>query len=212
LTTELHFFNPYGSIRFTANRLPHWQQEGAVYFVTFRLADAVPRRLRTQWESERKAWLRVHPEPWTAETECEYHVRFSGAMERWLDAGHGSCVLRRHDCAAFVAEALRHFDGERVVQLAWIVMPNHVHTVFVQNAAWPLEKIILSWKGFTARRINALLSRTGGFWQRDYFDRLVRDGKHFANCVRYIRKNPAKAHLRDGEYILYESKLTRSIE
>jgi hypothetical protein len=40
--------------------------------------------------------------------------------------------------------------------------------VFVQNVAWPLEKIILSWKGFTARRINALLGRTGGFWQRDY--------------------------------------------
>jgi hypothetical protein len=48
------FFNPYADIRFTANRLPHWQQEGAVYFVTFRLDDAVPNRLRTQWESERE--------------------------------------------------------------------------------------------------------------------------------------------------------------
>jgi hypothetical protein len=35
---ELRFFNPYVDIRFTANRLPHWQQEGAVYFITFRLA------------------------------------------------------------------------------------------------------------------------------------------------------------------------------
>jgi len=24
--TELRFFNPYADIRFTANRLPHWQQ------------------------------------------------------------------------------------------------------------------------------------------------------------------------------------------
>ena len=53
--THLRFFNPYADIRFTANRLPHWQQEGAVYFVTFRLADAVPHNLRTQWESEREA-------------------------------------------------------------------------------------------------------------------------------------------------------------
>ena len=52
---ELRFFNPYADIRFTANRLPHWQQVGAVYFVTFRLADAVPQHLRTQWESEREA-------------------------------------------------------------------------------------------------------------------------------------------------------------
>ena len=61
LMGDLRFFNPYANIRFTANRLPHWQQEGAVYFVTFRLADAVPHRLRTEFESEREAWLRVHP-------------------------------------------------------------------------------------------------------------------------------------------------------
>src|SRR5438128_1329877 len=56
---ELRFFNPYGEIRHTANRLPHWQQEGPVYFVTFRLADAVPDHLRARWESEREAWLRT---------------------------------------------------------------------------------------------------------------------------------------------------------
>jgi putative transposase len=48
--------------------------------------------------------------------------------------------------------------------------------------------------------------------QRDYFDRLVRDEKHFANCVRYIRRNPAKARLHSGEYILCESELARNIE
>jgi hypothetical protein len=84
---ELRFFNPYADIRFTANRLPHWQQVGAVYFVTFRLADAVPHQLRTQWQSEREAWLRVHPQPWNGEVELKYHERFSGAIERWLDAG-----------------------------------------------------------------------------------------------------------------------------
>jgi hypothetical protein len=38
--SELHFFNPYADIRHTEIRLPHWQQSGAVYFVTFRLADS----------------------------------------------------------------------------------------------------------------------------------------------------------------------------
>ena len=137
---DLQFFNPYEDIRFTANRLQHWQQKGAIYFVTFRLADAVPQHLRTQWESDREAWLRFHRPPWDAETEREYHERFSGAMERWLDVGHGSCVLRRHDCATIVAEVLRHFDGDRVSQIAWVVMPNHVHAVFVLNRAWSLEK------------------------------------------------------------------------
>jgi REP-associated tyrosine transposase len=106
-TADFQFFNPYDDIRFTANRLPHWQQKGAVYFVRFRLTDAVPRHLPEQWESDREAWLRFHPPLWDAEIEREYHERFSRAIERWLDAGHGSCVLRRHECAAVVAEALR---------------------------------------------------------------------------------------------------------
>src|SRR6478672_3299152 len=192
---ELRFFNPYGEIRQTENRLPHWQQQGAVYFTTFRLADAVPVHLRIQWQSERDIWLRYHPEPWTAEIEREYHQRFSGEIERWLDAGHGACFLRRPDCAKVVAETLRHFEGERVVMISFVVMPNHVHALFVQNPGWPLEKLIRSWKGFTARQINKLCKRSGNFWQRDYFDRLVRDETHFANCVRYLRRNPEKARL-----------------
>lgn len=208
---QLQFFNPYAEIRFTANRLPHWQQQGAVYFVTLRLPDAVPHNLRTRWESERAAWLRVHPQSWSAEVEREYHERFSGAIERWLDAGYGSCILRRQDCAGIVAEAVRHFDGDRIAQIAWVVMPNHVHAVFVLNSAWLLEKVILSWKGFTARQINALIGRTGGVWQRDYFDRLVRNSQHLANCIRYIRRNPQKACLHGGEFVLYESELAKGI-
>jgi REP element-mobilizing transposase RayT len=209
---ELQFFNPYEDIRFTANRLPHWQQNGAVCFVTFRLADAVPHDLRTQWESEREAWLRVHSQPWSAAAEREYHARFSGAIEHWLDAGHGSCILRRHDCAAVVSKALHHFDGKRIGQIAWVVMPNHVHALFVLNSAWLLESIILSWKGFTARQTNPLIGRTGRVWQRDYFDRLVRNAKHLANCIRYIRRNPQKARLHEGEFVLYESELAKGIQ
>jgi REP element-mobilizing transposase RayT len=86
-----------------------------------------------------------------------------------------------------VVEALRHFDGERIAQIAWVVMPNHVDAVFVLNSASLLENIILRWKGFTARKINA-------------------------NCIRYIRRNPEKARLRNGEFILYESEFAKNIE
>lgn len=209
---ELQFFNPYAEIRYTANRLPHWQQQGAVYFVTFRLADAVPRQLREQWEEERATWLRFHPEPWTTETEQEYHKRFSGALERWLDAGHGSCVLRRNDCSKLVAETLLHFDGQRLALISFVIMPNHVHAIFVQSPEHPLEKLIRSWKTFSARRINSLLGHSGNLWQRDYFDRLVRDETHLANCVRYVRHNPLKACLAKNEYILYESELAKRID
>jgi REP element-mobilizing transposase RayT len=191
--SELRFFNPYADVHQTENRLPHWQQKGAVYFITFRLADAVPTRLLKQWQDDRDAWLRFHPEPWSEEIEREYHQRFSGEIERWLDAGHGSCLLRRPECAQIVAETVRHFEDQRVVMISFAVMPNHVHALFVQNPEWPLEKLTQSWKRFAARQINKLLDRFGNLWQRDYFDRLVRDEEPFANCVRYIRRNPEKA-------------------
>jgi putative transposase len=209
---SLRFFNPYEEIRFTENLLPHWQQKGATYFITFRLGDSIPTHLRTQWEEERATWLRFHPEPWDPDTEQEYHKRFTGAIERWLDAGHGSCVLWQNDCARIVDDALRHFDGDRLALVSSVVMPNHVHALLIQNPIHPLEALLQSWKTFTSRSINRLHGRSGTLWQRSYFDRLVRDEQHFGNCVRYIRRNPEKAHLVAGEYILYESDLAKQIE
>src|SRR5205809_7163941 len=89
---ELHFFNPYADILQTKNRLPHWQQTGVVYFITFRLGDAVPSHLVSQWETQRENWLRVHSEPWSDKVEREYHELFSARIERWLDAGYGECL------------------------------------------------------------------------------------------------------------------------
>ena len=67
-----------------------------------------------------------------------------------------------------------------------------------------------SWKGVSSRRLNDYLRRTGANWQKDYFDRLIRDTKHFWNCARYIRRNPAKARLKRGEFVLYESDYVKS--
>ncbi len=206
------FFNPYAEIQHTENRLPHWQQEGALYFLTWHLADALPSLLLDRWRTEREAWLGWHPEPWTPEIEREYHQRFSGEIERCLDGGHGSCALRRPECSEIVAGALRHFEGLRVAILSFVVMPNHVHAAFVLHANWTLEQMVHSWKRFSSVRINRILEREGELWQRDYFDRLIRDEKHPENVIRYIRKNPAKARLPRGDYILWENEYAKQFD
>jgi putative transposase len=114
--------------------------------------------------------------------------------------------------ARIVDDALRHFDAKRLALISSVVMPNHVHALFVQNPEHPLEDLIRSWKTFSARSINQSLGRSGNLWRRSYFDRLVRDEKHFANCVRYIRRNPEKGRLAEDEYVLYESGLAKEIE
>lgn len=44
----LRFFDPYGEILQTQNYLPHWQQVGATHFVTFRLADSIPKKIASE--------------------------------------------------------------------------------------------------------------------------------------------------------------------
>jgi REP element-mobilizing transposase RayT len=88
-------------------------------------------------------------------------------------------------------------------------MPNHVHILATVHVGISLKELIGPWKGTSTWAINRQMQRSGKLWQDDYFDRLVRDGDHFASCVRYIRRNPEKAKLREGEYTLYESDLAR---
>ena len=209
----MRFFNPWAETVIGANRLPHWDQTGATYFLTFRLADSLPAALLAQWREERDAWLKWNAEPWSSAQEREYHQRSSGAVERWLDEGHGECLLRRSEVRAAVAEVYGKFDAERYWLHAWVLMPNHAHFLVSMRKDIDLAKLLKAWKGTSSRAAGLVVGRrrTGtSFWQKDYFDRLVRDEAHFANCARYIRRNPAKAKLRASEYTLFLSEALRT--
>lgn len=45
-------------------------------------------------------------------------------VEKYLDAGHGACFLRRDDIAGIVANALWHFNDQAYKLFAWCIMPN----------------------------------------------------------------------------------------
>jgi REP element-mobilizing transposase RayT len=92
-------------------------------------------------------------------------------------------------------ETLLIFDGERYRLLAWVVMPNHVHVLVQLDQQHPLPKVLHSWKSYVANQANKILGRSGPFWQREYFDRFIRNEDHYRNAVRYIEDNPVKAGL-----------------
>jgi type I restriction enzyme R subunit len=196
------FFNPHGEVDVTQNHLPHWQQGEAWVFVTWRLGDSLPKAKLNPWKHEREAWVTHHPEPWDEKTENEYHERFSWQIDEWLDQGSGSCVLKDPANARIVADALRHFDGERYELDSFVVMPNHVHVLFRPLGVHALPEIVKTWKGFTAREINKRIGNTGELWQDEYWDRLIRNERHFFKVAEYIRENPVKAKLREGQFIL----------
>jgi len=200
--TVFRGFDEHADIQRTRRNLPHWEQEGATYFVTFRLVDAVPQQLAHQWREELETWRKFHPEPWDSQTVYEYRSRFFDQREEWLDQGHGSCVLRRLDAAKIVRSVLEHFRGERYHLDAFIVMPNHVHALVQPLPGYSLANILGSWKSFTARSINRLLGRTGTLWMEESFDRIVRDFDELRRYRDYIARNPEKAKLRESEFIL----------
>jgi putative DNA methylase len=115
--------------------------------------------------------------------------------EKYLDKGYGACFLGNRGVAEIVRDSLLKYDGERYRLIAWVIMPNHIHLLLRQARGHALEKIVHSFKSYTALEANRLLGRNGPFWLREVFDRYIRDEEHFARTVRYIEKNPVKAGL-----------------
>ena len=170
--------------------LPHWQQPGCTYFVTFRLGDSLPQQKLQQWEAEREAWLRQHPPPHSEELRREFHERFPTRLEQWLDAGYGACWLRQPAVEVLMEQALRHFDGQRYKLGEFVIMPNHVHVLVTPLGECALEEIVHSWKSYTAHEINGRLEHTGKVWQEEYFDHLVCNAGALEQYAAYIRQNP----------------------
>ncbi|HXR03738.1 MAG TPA: DNA polymerase III subunit alpha, partial [Verrucomicrobiae bacterium] len=188
--------------------LPHWQQEGVTYFVTFRLADSLPQEVYKQWRDERDAALREARQATKVsdgekqELAEKIAEEYAEKLERHLDQGIGECWLRNGGVAQLVEDALRHFDGERYLLGSYVIMPNHIHVLVRPAMEHKLSEILQSWKSFTAKEANKLLGRAGEFWQPESFDHIVRNEQQLEKFSRYIQENPVKAGLREGEYRL----------
>ncbi|MGH7965840.1 MAG: REP-associated tyrosine transposase [Candidatus Binatia bacterium] len=164
--------------------LPHFDGGEIPQSVTFRLADSFPKECFDAWRGE----LAHLPEK---EASTERRKR----IEEYLDRGAGKAWLRDSHIARLVQEALLYFDGERYRLHAWVVMPNHVHVLLTPCKGRSLSDILHSWKSYTTKKANLILGRSGDLWQEEYFDRSIRNERHFIAVVEYIESNPVKANL-----------------
>jgi putative transposase len=95
-----------------------------------------------------------------------------------------------------------------------MVMPNHVHGIIeivselraLQAAPLQGDKagtggfvrlpllsvVVRSFKADVRRRAGVELGWCAEIWQKNYFDRVIRDGREFANAARYIAENPVR--------------------
>jgi REP element-mobilizing transposase RayT len=190
---HLRYFDPRADIENEPRNLPHWRQPCVTYFVTFRLADSLPQEKLNQWRAERLDFLEAHPEPWSELTRAAWFTLFPDRLQAWLDKGYGECWLQQPELGKIVDQALRHFDGERYDLLAHVVMPNHVHALLTPKGENRLDRILHSWKSFTAKAINQAMKRTGEVWQHEGYDHILRNPDAAWAVAHYIMQNPAKA-------------------
>ena len=182
--------------------LPHI--EGKQYqMITFRLYDSVPREVVDGWK-ETLSFLgsltssqREQREPRrhsfsTYKTEAD---RLLALLDKYEDAGYGSCVLKNDNVAKIVHDAIFFYHGKKYNVISWCIMPNHVHVLIEVMKNISLSSILHSWRSFSSNEINKLLNRSGRLWMPEYFDRFIRDNDHFNNVVDYIHNNPVKAGL-----------------
>ena len=179
--------------------LPHLKIEGATYFVTFRLADSLPRELVVRLKERRDdLWRRatLRTQDPIDDVQHQTFAWYAAEVDALLDKSVGELWLRRPEIASLVAQALRCFEGRRYQIHAWVVMPNHVHAVVRPLGSHALDAILHSWKSYTGNEANRRLNRRGAaFWQRESYDHWVRDEADLIHCCRYTEENPVKAGL-----------------
>ena len=174
----------------TRGYLPHIEAPKETYFVTFRLYDSLPQSVLVRYQKEFQ--LEKSPNisaPWIAFNHYEAKI------EKYLDSSYGQCWLRDPKIARLIADAFRKQDGNWYDLHAYTIMPNHVHILFTLKGTKILCEIIRNWKGATSFFANQLLQRSRTFWQREYFERIVKSQRKFEYIIRYIFRNPVKPGL-----------------
>ena len=173
-------------------RVDHWELANCVYHVCFRLADSVPQDVLAAWRSEREELLSRRKEDGLPVDREEFERAqwvLSDRVAKFLDSGHGECLLAKEGAGDLVRATILHDHGCKYVVHAIGIMPNHVHALIQPLADCRLMKLVDQWKRITARRINRLLGRHGQVWREDHYNRIVRDREEYRNQLNYVRGN-----------------------
>lgn len=199
--------NQFAFKNFYRRNLPHIQPEGATLFITFRLANSLPKevieRLKAQYEEAEKKIKLVTDRDERERQLDQARRRYFGKWDDALDSmTYGEKYLSNPQVADLVAESLLYQAGKVYDLEAFSILSTHGHVVFApleeaNGQYFPLSKIMHSFKLHTALEANKILGREGEFWQHENYDHYVRDEGELERIIQYVIYNPVKAGLVD---------------
>jgi REP element-mobilizing transposase RayT len=147
------------------------------------------------------------------------HHRRSIRLQKYDYAQAGAYYIttvvcgREHLLGAIQQDEMRLNKYGQIIQYAWLdlpnhyphvelgafcIMPNHMHGIIILNDVeragikrHPLPEIVRAFKSFSARRINAVRKMPGTpFWQRNYYEHVIRNDQDHRIIQEYILSNP----------------------
>lgn len=193
--------------------LPHFQQPGQVYFVTWSLLDAIPPKALNVYTQQLKniaSNIQISKEhnegdKILATLKLEYAAARRKYIKAFDDLLHLQTKfivdLSKDENTKSVLSTLNYWDGKQLENYAICVMKNHLHWVFrlyekdESGKSVYLQDILQSVKRFSANQINDNEGRKGSVWQKESWDTTIRDDKHLQRAVEYTINNPVEALL-----------------
>jgi REP element-mobilizing transposase RayT len=190
------------TIRFGRRNLPHWEIRGGRYFVTVRCAGSLPDNVVGRLQEIHLHLQTIIPR---SEGFAAMQRAYFLTMEKYLDcsSGQGGILCDPLAARAVILE-LDLLAEWRVEVPHFSIMPNHWHALLVSRDDWvhTLGETMKRVKGRSAKAMRRQCGGAGPVWQREWFDRWVRDEAEWEKVVDYIHNNPVKAGLaKDGATI-----------
>ena len=140
-------------------KLHHYSQLNTYQFITFRTKDSMDYYL-----------LRLKEEKQQSESQKQLKI------DEYLDKSNAGCILNG-SIITLIHDYVKSLEPKYYRLICISVMPNHVHVLIQQNQQ--LSKIMQYLKGGLAFAINKKLKTKGSLWDCNYFDKAIRDEKHF---------------------------------
>jgi len=165
------------------NNLHHYTEIESYQFITFRTQESIDPYLR---KLSKTVDINVSEKQMKIDAYC--------------DQSNKGCYLNGK-VANLTMSYLKSLEPEYYLLTAVSIMPNHIHLLIQQKQELPI--VMQKIKGATSHQINNLLARKGHFWEKSYFDKTIRDEKHFNVVYQYIKNNAYKANLKDADLRFY---------
>ncbi len=180
-------------------RLPHMQPEDGYLFVTFRIANSLPKSFIDQLNSYQIELDRTITQGSNFKNVIQKKV-FGFYDELLAKSITTTTNLSENPIAEIINNQLKIMNNDYIQLICYTIMPNHVHVLFQplqdeNHMQHTLSDIMHLLKMRTAKEINIHLEKSGRFWQREYFDYCVRNEQEMMNIINYIMMNPVKAGL-----------------